>query len=115
MQIAQVFPVFESTSGRVAALAGLASLEERFQGEKGCGKAVEGAGSPADRLLGQLVATKHKTNFFTTPENAFGGRWKVGRARLFTAMPRGVFPKSGQLKGTGITGENMSHCWGASG
>lgn len=35
IQIAQVFPVFESTSWRVAALAGLASLEERFQAEKG--------------------------------------------------------------------------------
>lgn len=49
------------------------------------------------------MATKHKSNFFTRAENAFGGRWKGGRARLFTAMPRGAFPKPGQLRGAGIT------------
>lgn len=34
---------------------------------------------------------------------------EIERARLFTAMPRGAFPKPGQLRGTGITGrENES-------
>lgn len=73
----------------------------------------EGAGSPGDMLLGQLVATKHKSNFFKRPENARsgagGGKWKVEKARLFTAMSRGGFLQPGQPRGTGITGrENES-------
>lgn len=38
-----------------------------------------------------------------------GGKWKVERARLFTAMSRGGFLQPGQPRGTGITGrENES-------
>lgn len=39
----------------------------------------EGAGSPGDMLLGQLVATKHKSNFFKRPENAGGGGGANGK------------------------------------
>lgn len=67
------------------------------------GKLRGSEGVQGTRLLGQLVATEHKSNFFKRPENALGGKWKVERARLFTAMPRGAFPKPGQLRGTGIT------------
>lgn len=67
------------------------------------------SGSSGDRLLGHRAVTKHKSNFFKRPENALGDKWKVERARLFTAVPRGTFPKPGQLRGTGITGrENES-------
>lgn len=63
MPIAQVFLVFESTSGRVAVVARLASLGERFQGKEGkeesCGAGRERE-AQGDVPLGQRVATRRK-------------------------------------------------------
>lgn len=60
MPITQVFLVFESTSGRVAAVPMLAPLGERFQGEEGEWESWGGAGSPEEMLLGQRVGTRHQ-------------------------------------------------------
>lgn len=70
----------------------------------------EGAGSPGDMLLGSWWQPSTKaTSSRDQKMLAGGGKWKVERARLFTAMSRGGFLQPGQPRGTGITGrENES-------
>lgn len=96
----------------MAALAGLASLEERFQGEKGgWGRREAGRerGARGTCCSGSWWQPSTKATSSRDQKMLGGGKWKVERARLFTAMSRGGFLQPGQPRGTGITGrENES-------
>ena len=81
MPITQVFLVFESTSGRVAVVARLASLGERFEGEEGeqesCGAGRErGAQGTCCSGSGLQPGTKggsHEEPLLPESSTGFGG------------------------------------------
>lgn len=59
----------------------------------------EGAGSPGDMLLGQLVATKHKSNFFKRPENAGGGQMESRKSKAVHSHVQRRFPAAWSAEG----------------
>lgn len=100
-QIAQVLPVFESTSGRAAALAGLASLQERAQGEEGgwenCGVRRE---REARAQGARAAAGKHaQKQLLQETRKCSGGQMGSKKSKAVPSRAQKSFPEAWSAEG----------------
>lgn len=102
IQIAQVFPVSESTSGRVAALAGLASQGEGFQGERGW---WESCGARREReLRGQAArapgGNQAQKQLLQETRKYFGGQLESRKSKAVHSHAQRNFPEAWSAVGS---------------